>query len=102
MERTRKCSKCNDEKPLESFSKMVNGREGKRSQCKECDRLDASKKGLRVPTERSKYTLNKTTMMNHMYIHFGFWESTKTQVERDQQRRDLRKYYKEEQSDKLK
>jgi len=57
---------------------------------------------LRVPTERSKYTLNKTTMMNHMYIHFGWWESTKTQVERDQQRRDLRKYYKEEQSDKIK
>jgi len=87
---------------LDAFSKMVNGREGKRSQCKECDRLDASKKGLRVPTERSKYTLNKTTMMNHMYIHFGWWESTKTQVERDQQRRDMRKYYKEEQSDKLK
>ena len=36
-------------------------------------------------------------MMNHMYIHFGWWESKITAVERDQQRRDVRKYYKEEQ-----
>ena len=41
-------------------------------------------------------------MMNHMYIHFGWWESKMTAVERDQQRRDVRKYYKPEQKNKLK
>ena len=34
--------------------------------------------------------------MNHMYIHFGWWESRMTNIERDQSKRDVRKYYKEE------
>ena len=32
-----------------------------------------------------------------MYIHFGWWESVNTSIERDQRNRDVRKYYKEEQ-----
>jgi hypothetical protein len=57
---------------------------------------------LNIPQEGGEYKLNKQTMMNHMYIHFGWWESKMTAVERDQQRRDVRKYYKPEQKDKLK
>jgi len=38
--------------------------------------------------------VNKITMRNHMYIHFGWWESRMTAIERDQQRRDVKKYYK--------
>ena len=41
-------------------------------------------------------------MFNHMYIHFGWWESTKTQVERDQKNREVKKYYIEEQNTKFK
>lgn len=40
--------------------------------------------------------------MNHMYIHFGWWESRMTNIERDQSKRDVRKYYKEELKDKIK
>jgi hypothetical protein len=57
---------------------------------------------LSIPQEGVEYVLNKQTMMNHMYIHFGWWESKMTSIERDQQRRDVRKYYKPEQKDKLK
>ena len=100
--KTKVCSKCNKEKPLDQFSKLIRGHNGRRAQCKRCDHDYQAQRGLKIPQEGGTYKLTRQTMMNHMYIHFGWWESTKTQVERDQQRRDLRKYYKEEQSDKIK
>ena len=82
---------------MNRFSKLVNGRDGRRAQCKGCDHDYQAQRGLKVPQEASDYKLTRQTMMNHMYIHFGWWESTKTAVERDQAQRDVKKYYKEEQ-----
>ena len=90
------CTKCKKERPIEQFNKLIRGRGGRRAQCKHCDRRYSEQRGLKVPQEPAEYTLNKQTMMNHMYIHFGWWESKITAIERDQQRRDVRKYYKEE------
>ena len=101
-ETNRECTKCKTMQSLDSYSKLINGRNGRRSQCKQCDRVYNSSKGLRVPLESSNYVLNRVTMMNHMYIHFGWWESSKTQVERDQKNREVKKYYQQEQKDKLK
>lgn len=94
--KTRVCSKCKKKKPLDKFSKLANGREGKRAQCKRCDHDYQAQRGLKVPQESSEYKLTRQTMRNHMYIHFGWWESSKTAIERDQAQRDVRKYYKEE------
>jgi len=82
---------------LDQFSKLIRGRNGRRAQCKACDKRYSEERGLRIPQEGGEYKVNKQTMKNHMYLHFGFWESRFTSVERDQGRRDLRKYYKEEQ-----
>lgn len=101
-ETDRQCTKCKKTQPIKSFSKLINGRSGRRAQCKGCDKAYNSNKGLRVPLESSEYVLNKLTMFNHMYIHFGWWESTKTQVERDQKNREVKKYYIEEQNTKFK
>lgn len=38
MSQTKKCFKCQLEKPLEEFSDQVRGKYGKKSYCKECDR----------------------------------------------------------------
>ena len=96
------CTKCKNERPIDEFNKLIRGRNGRRAQCKHCDKRYSEQRGLNIPQEGGEYKLNKTTMMNHMYIHFGWWESKMTAVERDQQRRDVRKYYKPEQKDKLK
>lgn len=48
-------------------------------------------------TQGEEYKITAETMRNHMYLHFGFWESRITAIERDQQRRDVIKYYKTEQ-----
>lgn len=87
---------------MDQFNKLIRGRGGRRAQCKHCDRQYSEQRGLKVPQEPSEYKLTKQTMMNHMYIHFGWWESKMTAIERDQQRRDLRKYYKEEQQTNIK
>lgn len=96
------CTKCKTERPVEQYNKLIRGRGGRRAQCKHCDKRYSEQRGLNIPQEGGEYKLNKQTMMNHMFIHFGWWESKMTAVERDQQRRDVRKYYKPEQKDKLK
>ena len=90
------CSKCKREKPLDQFNKLIRGRDGRRAQCKTCDKNYAEQRGLIIPKEGAKYELNKSTMMNHMYIHFGWWESKMTTIERNQSQRDVVKYYKQE------
>lgn len=103
MKKTTKiCSKCNNERPLDEYNKLIRGRGGRRAQCKHCDKRYSEQRGLKVPQEPENYVLDKQTMMNHMYIHFGWWESKMTAIERDQRHRDMRKYYKQEQNDKLK
>ncbi len=101
-ETTKVCSKCKNERPILEFNKLIRGRGGRRAQCKHCDKRYSEQRGLNIPQEGGNYKLTNQTMMNHMYIHFGWWESKITAVERDQQRRDVRKYYKPEQKDKLK
>jgi len=95
--KTKVCSKCKKEKNLDQFNKLIRGLDGRRAQCKSCDKQYARQRGLKIPQSGAEYKLNKTTMMNHMYIHFGFWEAKMTTIERDQQRKDLKKYYKKEQ-----
>ena len=90
------CSKCKKQKPIEQFSKLARGHNGRRAQCKRCDHDYQAQRGLKIPQEGGTYKLTLQTMMNHMYIHFGWWESTKTSVERDQSQRDVKKYYKQE------
>lgn len=99
---TKVCTKCKNERPIEEYNKLIRGRNGRRAQCKHCDKRYSEQRGLNIPQEGGEYKLNKQTMMNHMFIHFGWWESKMTSVERDQQQRDVRKYYKPEQNDKLK
>ena len=93
--KSKKCTKCKKEKPLDEFSKLIRGKNGRRAQCKKCDHQYSKERGLKIP-QSAKYELNKRTMSNHMYIHFGFWESKMTAIERDQQNRDVKKYYIEE------
>ena len=94
--KTKVCSKCKKRKSLDEFSKLMRGHNGRRAQCKRCDHDYQAQRGLKIPQEGGTYKLTRQTMMNHMYIHFGWWESSKTAVERDQAQRDVRKYYKEE------
>lgn len=94
--KTKVCTKCDKEKPLDQFNKLIRGKGGRRAQCKTCDHRYREQRGLEIRQTTDKYELNKKTMMNHMYIHFGWWESRMTTIERDQSKRDVRKYYKEE------
>ena len=94
--KTKICSKCNKQRPLNDFNKLIRGKGGRRAQCKTCDHQYRKQRGLQIPQTTTKYELNKQTMMNHMYIHFGWWESRMTTIERDQSKRDVKKYYKEE------
>lgn len=94
--KTKVCSKCEKEKPLDEFNKLIRGKGGRRAQCKTCDHQYRKQRGLQIPQTTAKYQLTKQTMMNHMYIHFGWWESRMTNIERDQSKRDVKKYYKEE------
>ena len=94
--KTKVCSKCEKEKPLDEFNKLIRGKGGRRAQCKTCDHQYRKQRGLQIAQTTTKYELNQQTMMNHMYIHFGWWESRMTTIERDQNKRDVRKYYKEE------
>ena len=82
---------------MNEFNKLIRGKGGRRAQCKTCDHQYRKQRGLQIPQTTAKYELNQQTMMNHMFIHFGWWESSRTSVERDQSQRDVRKYYKEEQ-----
>jgi len=71
----RKCSKCNKTKTIDSFSKLVRGKDGYRSQCKECDKAyrDVNKKPV-MPRDGEPFRLDTNTVHNHFYIHFGFTE----------------------------
>lgn len=93
----RECRKCGKVKPLSQFNRLIRGAHGVRAQCKQCESDYRSARGLNVPQEPSRYEINADTIKNHMYIHFGWWESVNTSIERDQRNRDVRKYYKEEQ-----
>lgn len=71
----RKCSKCGKYKPAEAFAKLERGVDGRRAQCKDCDRKYRNKrKKAPMPKETDEYTINSVTMMNHYYLHFGFTE----------------------------
>lgn len=99
--KTKVCSKCKEEKELKHFARLTDTKSGHRPKCKTCSKEYKKERGLHIPQASEKYVVDKYTMRNHMYIHFGFWESKMTQVERDQNNRDLRKYYRPEQKDKL-
>jgi hypothetical protein len=86
---------------LKHFARLTDTKSGYRPKCKTCSKQYKRERGLHIPQASEKYVVDKYTMRNHMFIHFGFWESKMTQVERDQNNRDLRKYYKPEQKDKL-
>ncbi len=88
----RKCSKCEKYKPREAFAKLERGVDGRRAQCKDCDRKYRNKrKRVPMPSEHETYIINETTMMNHFYLHFGFTERRYNPSEGA----ELRKYEKE-------
>lgn len=95
------CTKCRTERPLNEFANFSRGANGRRAQCKHCDKAYAQKIGKRLSTESEDYAVNQSTMRNHMYLHFGFWEPARTAMERMQDRRDIKKYYRPEQNEKI-
>lgn len=96
----KECTKCGEVKALDRFSRLAHGKDGRRGQCKACDKAYSQKVNKRIPVDSAKYEINQQTMRNHMFLHFGFWEPQRGSMERMQDRRDIRKYYKEEQTDK--
>lgn len=69
----KRCSKCGKVKPVEAFAKFAKGKDGRRAQCKECDKRYRNKrKRLAMPKEDDPYVINKSTVTNHFYLHFGF------------------------------
>ena len=69
----KRCSKCGKAKPLEAYTKFAKGKDGRRAQCKECDKRYRNKrKKQALPREGDSYELNNATMSNHFYLHFGF------------------------------
>ena len=71
----RKCSQCGKYKPKDGFNKMPRGKDGRRSQCKDCDRKYRNKrKRSPMPKEGEEYRIDSTTLRNHFYLHFGFTE----------------------------
>jgi len=99
--KTKKCSKCKEEKELKHFARLTESKSGYRPKCKSCSKQYKKERGLHIPQDSEKYVVDKYTMRNHMFMHFGFWESKITQMERDHNNKDLRKYYRTEQKDTL-
>jgi len=100
--KSKQCTKCKKEKSVDEFYKFIGGHNNLRAQCKACDLEYSRKRNGSFPKHDEPYIINKETMSNHMYLHFGFTESRINEVDRWARHRDLRKYYKEEQSEKLK
>lgn len=98
--KTKECSKCQKTKPLDDFAKFIRGKHGHRAQCKACDSDYREQRGLKIPMEHMEYDVNDETMKNHMFLHFGFWESNKASAH-NHIRREVKKYYQPEQNDKL-
>jgi NAD-dependent SIR2 family protein deacetylase len=98
--KAKECSKCKKMKPIDEFAKFIRGKNGHRAQCKACDSDYREQRGLRIPMEDVEYKVNAETMKNHMFLHFGFWESKKAS-NHNHMSKELRKYYKPEQSDKI-
>ena len=71
----RKCTKCSKIKPIEDFTKLARGKEGRRSQCKACDKdYRVKHKKPVMPRDGEAFKLDTDTVHNHFYIHFGFTE----------------------------
>ena len=87
-------------KPLDDFAKFIRGKHGHRAQCKACDSDYREQRGLKIPMEHMEYDVNDETMKNHMFLHFGFWESNKASAH-NHIRREVKKYYQPEQKDKI-
>lgn len=71
----RKCTRCGQVQPIEEFYKLLRGRGGRRSQCASCMREYSEKRKKRVMSAKESkrnYTINKKTMNNYFYLHFGF------------------------------
>mgnify|MGYP006969454174 CR=1 FL=1 len=104
MSDTKVCTQCKREKPIEEFAVLRRLSTGRRAQCKACDsKYRGEKRGTIAPQDGDIYELNQATMKNHMKLHFGFYESRKhTDFERMRERRDIRKYYRSEQSPEFK
>jgi len=100
MSDTKVCTKCKKTKPLNEFSKFIRGKHGYRAQCKRCDSDYREQRGLKIPMENMAYEVNNETMKNHMFLHFGFWESTKASAHQHI-RYEVKKYYQPEQKDKI-
>lgn len=100
MSEKKVCTKCKREKPIDDFAILKRLSSGRRAQCKACDsKYRGEKRGSIVPQDGDVYELNQPTMKNHMKLHFGFYESRKhTEFERMRERRDVRKYYQQEQT----
>lgn len=92
MNQKKKCTKCEVIKPINEFGLLPHGKDGRRTQCLECDRK--YQKAYRrakasTPKEGEAYLLNSETIRNHFYIHFGF-----TIEEKENWRLDFAKYHK--------
>lgn len=69
----KRCSKCKQLHTLDSYAKLTRGKDGRRAQCKACDKkYRNSNKKPQMPAEDDEYTINSATMRNHLYLHFGF------------------------------
>lgn len=99
MASQKKCKKCTAIKEITHFGRLSHGRNGRRSQCLECDKRyqrQYRSNRAKTPAEGHDYELTQETMKNHFYIHFGF-----NILDRENWRYDYQKYYKEPLIDKL-
>ena len=99
MNNRRKCKKCDEIKEITEFSRLSHARDGRRSQCIECDKKyqrEYRSARTKTPAEDEEYLLNDETMRNHFYIHFGF-----TIRDKENWRYDYTKYYEKPLIDKL-
>ena len=73
MPKEKSCNKCKKVKPLSDFYPMTHGKYGLKGHCKQCEKIyrDGLKKP-KMPKENEQYVVNKITMNNHFYLHFGF------------------------------
>jgi len=73
MPKEKSCNKCKKVKPLSDFYPMTHGKYGLKGHCKQCEKI--YRNGLKkpkMPKENEQYVVNKITMNNHFYLHFGF------------------------------
>jgi len=95
----KKCRKCEVIKDITDFGMLSHGRDGRRTQCLECDRnyqKEYRSARATTPKEGQDYLLNSETMRNHFYIHFGF-----TIEDKENWRLDYSKYHKTPLIDKM-